>query len=334
MRLISLFVLTILLPILVKAQDFPTPIIGHAFCKPGVENASPGKGLSIQYIRHPNYELTSGFKLEDNRRRSDVERKERLDAKLKIPLLNKDEWKALIGLYHSFEKYTFDYIAPPNNYYFNAIDDQMLKRTRATAFLFKALDSRNYLALRLGASFNGNYEGLVQFDNRYAVYRAALVWGFKKTNDKELGIGLLMNKSFRRTAVYPFLIYNRTFNEKWGIESVLPVKISLRRNLNEESLLLASAEYWSSAYSMDIVPNEASRVVDFHFKSSAMHFYVDWQNRLLSNWTWTSLKLGYAWNFDSRFINTETDQNFNAFPSHSIFVSVGFFLSPPKNFRK
>ncbi len=316
------------------AQDFPTPIVGHAFCKSGVENSAPGRGLVIEYFLHPRYNLQTSFLQDGTKSNNDVDNKKFIETKLKLPIINTDPFKLLVGFAHTYEKYDFDRIDPEDNYLFQAIDDVPLRRTRASLIFFNSLNHKNYLAIRLGASYNGNYSGFVDFERRYAVYRASAIYGFKKNPNKEIAIGLTYNNSFNRTLVLPFVVWNRTYNEKWGIESILPLKVDMRRNFKNNSLLLVGYEYWSSAYSMDIVPNGQDFAEDFHFRSSAMHFSADYQKRLISDWTWIGVKAGWAWNFDSRFTRTTDDIQFDAFPSNSFYISLSFFVSPPERVRK
>ena len=319
---------------LLAAQDLPTPIVGHAFCKSGVENGAPGRGLVLEYFLHPSYDLQGQSTENGEKAGNDVDNRKFIEAKIKLPLVNTDPFKWLIGFGHTYEKYDFDDISARNNFLFESIDDVPLRRTRFSTILFRSLNEKNYVALRLGASFNGNYRGLVDFESRYSVYRAAAIWGFKKDPYRELAVGLTYNNSFNRTLVLPFFLWNRTFNEKWGLESIMPLKVNVRRNFTKTSLLLVGYEYWSSAYSMDIQGPDDAMLLDYHFRSSAVHFSVDYQKRLATEWTWVGLKAGWAWNFDSRFTRTTDDQDFQAFPSNSFFISFSFFVSPPERVRQ
>lgn len=310
------------------AQDFPTPIIGNDLVKSGVTNASPGKGLSIEYFLHPKYGLQNNFDGPE-KEKTDVDSKKFIETKLKIPIANKDDFRMLLGFSHTYEKYDFNQISPENNFLFRAIDDVPLRRTRANVILFFAMNSKNYLAFRAEASFNGNYSGIVDFDKRYRVYRGAIIYGIKKRPDKEIAWGLTYNNSFERTLVLPFMVWNRTFNDKWGLETVLPLKITVRRNFKHNDMLLFGTDYWSSGYSMDITPTGQNNSERYIFKSSALHLFADYQKRLATDWTWISLKAGWAYNFDSRFIRVNTDTDINAFPSSNLFISLGFFVSPP-----
>jgi len=316
-----------------KAQDFPTPIVGNDLVKSGVRNASPGKGLSIEYFLHPSYDLNNDFGGTGEKERTDVDSKKFIETKLKIPLANKDDFRMLLGFSHTYEKYEFNKISAGSNFLLKAIDDVPLRRTRANLILFYALNNKNYLAFRAETSFNGNYSGIVDFDKRYRVYRGALLYGVKKRADKEVAYGLTYNNSFERTLVLPFVVWNQTFNDKWGVETVLPLKITVRRNFKHNDMLLFGTDYWSSGYSMDITPTGEPTPERYIFQSSALHLFVDYQKRLATEWTWISLKAGWAYNFDSRFIRVNTDTDIDAFPSNNLFISLGFFVSPPDRVR-
>jgi len=311
------------------AQDFPTPIIGNDLVRSGVTNASPGKGVSIEYFLHPSYNLNNNFAENGGEETADVDSKKFIETKLKIPLANKDAFRMLLGFSHTYEKYDFNKIEEESSVLLKAINDVPLRRTRASLIVFLSLNHKNYFAFRAETSFNGNYEGIVDFDKRYRVYRGALIYGVKKQPHKEIAWGLTYNNSFERTLLLPFLVWNQTFNDKWGIETVLPLKITVRRNFKHNDMLLFGTDYWSSGYSMDIIQRGQVSPDRFIFKSSALHLFVDYQKRLISDWTWISLKTGWAYNFDSRFIQVATDTDIDAFPSNNLFISLGFFVSPP-----
>jgi hypothetical protein len=336
MKNIPILVAAILWACAATGQDLPTPIVDNLFAKPGIRNGSPGKGFSISYERHPNYGLQGGILNEGKKGKSDVESKERFETKLKIPIFLRCNWKILGDVYYAFEKYRFETIQPPNNYAFEAIDGEALKRARFTLYAFRSISDKNYLGFRGEVSANGAYDGFVDFGRRYMIYRGAAIFGMKKSDDNELGFGAMVSHSFDRLRAYPFMIFNHNFNEKWGLETVLPIKYSLRHNLSEKSLLSLSAEYWSSAYSLDLQPPNATVPQPYVFRSSAAQVFLEWEKMLLTNWTWVSFRLGYSHNFDSRFVleGTRDGGKIDAFPSNSIFLTAAFFISPPKQFME
>ncbi len=315
---------------LLSAQDLPTP--GSLFAKPGTKNSTPTRGIGIEYERHPNYEMEGGADEAGNNLVNDVERRERMEARIGIPFILKDNFRVLGTLYHSRERYVFSDL-DPSNFAFQAIDNTTLKRGRATLHVLGSLGEHHYLAFRGDISSNGAYEKFVDFDSRYLVYRGAVAFGFKRRDGYEdLAFGLMYSNGFARNLVYPFIVYDRTFDDRWGIETLLPLKASLRYNFSPTNMLLLTSEYRSFAYSLDLMPNGATDPQHYIFKSSGVQFYLDWQSRFLTSLTWFSLRTGYAWNFDSRFFleGTKDGGQIDAFPSGSIFVAAEFFLSPPQ----
>jgi len=305
-------------------QDIPSVNDG-LFCKPGVINSAPGKGVLVEYGTAPISALHS-YSNDLGQKRRIEDDVEQLLVKLKVPLVHKPGLTMLLGFEHSRERHELELPTNTENLLLETLNNQTLKISRAAFYLLKPLNEKFYFGLRAGASFNGDYEGLVQTDNRFGVYRVAALFGYKKRKDLELGLGVLYNNSFRKEMVVPFFLYNQTFNEKWGIESVLPVNIKVRYNINDKSLVLLGAEYVSNVYSMNIETPLHPTI--YNFKSSGLLFSLDWQQRL-APWTWVSVQGGYAHSFDAIFENTVNGNEVPITPAGGVFGRIGIFISPP-----
>jgi len=326
------YLLPFFFPCLLAAQDLPTPIVGQLFAQPGINNGSPGRGFNIEYERQPRFKLAGGAMDGNENGKNEVEAKERFEAKLKFPLVRKNEWKVLGDIYHSFERYYFESIDSASLYAFQPLDGKMLRRTRLTGYIFKSISAKRYLALRIEASSNGKYNSIAKFQRRYMVYRASAVLGIKKNDDTELGLGVTFNDNFGRLTAFPFALFNHNFNERWGLETLLPIRYKLRHNVNERNLFSIAAEYWSSAYSLDLLTPGETAPHEYIFKNASAQFFVEWETNKMSSWTWFALRGGYSYNFNSRFVlpGTRNDGRIDAFPSSSVFISAAFFLAPPK----
>ncbi len=324
----------LLLPVLLAAQDLPTPIVGQLFAQPGIQNGSPGRGLSIEYERQPRFKLEGGGWGEQENGTNEVEAKERFEAKAKIPFLLKDNWKVLGDVFYAFERYRFEGIEPASAYAFGPLDDAMLRRARLTGYLFRSLSDRTYLTIRAEVSSNGKYDKFVDLSSRYMVYRLAGGIGIKRNEDNEIAFGAMLTDNFGRYTVLPFLIYNHNFNERWGTENLVPIRLKLRHNLNENNIISFAAEYWSSAYSLDVQPPSEAAPRDYIFKNASEQLFVEWETNKLSEWTWLAFRAGYSYNFDSKFIEpgTRNGGRIDAFPSSSVFMSATFFVAPPKDY--
>ena len=321
------------------AQDLVLSPIGETFCKPGVVGKSPSKGLVFDYTVLPNikvYPFKNGIQDLNPQNLSS----NRLSFKLKAPIIYKKSFTMLVGFAHYRESYEVSRLANGDETILNSINERSLKSSRLSLYMIKPVNNKIYMAFKADASFNGDYKGLISFNSRYVKYNVALILGVKPRPDIEWGAGLLFRSSFVRSSVpvLPFGIYNRTFNEKWGIETVLPVSIKGRYRINTKSLLLFGPEYESRTYSLDNINSGTphSNFSEFFMKRSELKFAVSYQ-RQLTNWIWLNAQTGYSHNFNTRF--TEIDfkgtilPEVMVAPADGVFFKVGIFVSPPKNIK-
>ncbi len=311
------------------AQDISQTLVAETpahFCTPGVSKQSPGKGLLASYMTYPSFALTPP----NSESESEVSHNERLNFKIKIPCVNIVGMKLLVGFQYMRERYNFSQIQPENYPLFERLNTVNLKTARGAIYLSKSLNETNYLSFALGTTYSGDYDKFVKIDKRYAIYRAVGLLGVKRNEDFEFGFGMLFTKSFRRTLALPFGFYNRTFNDNWGIEFAIPVRLMGRYNIKDGSLILFGTEYVSRSYSIDVMQPEAEI---FHFRRAAIEFSATWQKRF-TNWTWMEFKLGYAMNRNSRVDDVNARTEFRINPTNGIFGTISFFISPPDHLCK
>lgn len=321
---------------LVSAQDLVLSPIGEAICKPGVIGKGPGKGVVLNYGFRPDINMYSS-KSGANDKLSQKHSSSQLHFKLKIPVLYKGNVKLLLGLSHYREAYDVSRLNNGDISILNNIHGKTLKNTDLSVYLIKPINHKVYVAFKGQASFNGDYDGLIQFNERYLKYNVGLIVGVKPRPEVEWGGGLLFRTSFTGTSypVLPFGIYNRTFNEKWGIETVLPISIKARYTVNPKSYIFFGPEYQSRSYSLDRIKNANQNSLDeLIMKGSEVRFYVEYQ-RQVTRWVWFNAQAGYSYNLNTKF--TEFDAFGNKqptvimSPNDGVIFKFGLFLSPPKD---
>ena len=137
--------------------------------------------------------------------------------------------------------------------------------------------------------YNGSFPGVFKaFIDGYAYPNV-----FK--GDKAALVGV--SKGFRGISALPFFLYNRNFNNKWGIESLLPGLIYGRYNLNARNILLGGVEYASQSYRLSVEESGVNEL-DYAYNHSELQFAVRWEHQFV-DWLWASLKFGYQMNFSS-----------------------------------
>ncbi len=298
------------------------------FCKPGVRNKSRSKGLEISY----GFLGQGSFEEEETpfgNSLSQYDRFDRFKVDVKIPILLKDHLAILVGYQFSGEKFNFNRIGEDFPDTFRQLDDDLLKSNNISLIISKPLSETRYIAGRLRYTSNGNYDQFFAFEDRYSIYKAIAIYGIKPHEDFEWGIGLSVSKGFRNNNIIPFLLYNKTFNNEWGIEAVLPGYVKLRCNLMQNLIVLAGVEFGSQSYRIDTKPNDFNEVFAYAYNHTELitSMSLDYG---LSPWVWANLKIGYQFNFTSEFESRNTDAiSFDADPSSALFFNIGVFISPP-----
>jgi len=301
------------------------------FCQPGVAHKSPGKGLSIEYGYFPGYRQVSS-----NEEEVLVNGNHHFLAKFKVPILNKKRMKILLGARYFEEVYLMNETKQGENWLFHNIDGKKLKSHRFSAYLSHSLGKQYYLGLKGELSYNGDYDSFLNLNGRYRESNLVALLGKKKSENKEWGLGLITRLGYRSAATYPFLIYNQTINEHWGIESTLPIKMMLRYRFHESALILFGGEMASRNYSVDLQKGQNdSPLGRYTITNPEAQLNIAFQQQI-SDWVWLEMKTGYV-----KYLNSAVDGkravsdfDFNVDKKDSGFFKVGLFLSPPKSYFK
>lgn len=116
--------------------------------------------------------------------------------------------------------------------------------------IFKPFNEKNFAIFHASGDINGNYTNLGDINSRGFTFSATAIYGWKKNDNFMWGLGI--SRTYRAGALIhiPVVLYNRTFNKKWGIESVFPAKLNIRRNLSPTSLLMLGYEIEGNAYTI------------------------------------------------------------------------------------
>ena len=303
------------------------------FCKPGIRNKTRSRGVEIAY----NYTLGGQLTEEEGSALtpplSELNYLRNLILKLKIPFLNRDGLKLLGGFNYQTERYNFDLIGPSFNEIFTHIGDKTLKNSSFSLMAIKPLDDKQYVSGQYKVNFNGDYSGITNWDKRYAAQNISALYGRKLSDDYEWGAGFSFSTSFRSTITFiPFFLYNRNFNDKWGIEMVLPAFVFGRYNLSNSSILSFGPKYNSRSYSLDIIegPNAEEKVYGMNHSEVLLMVSLEKQ---LHPWVWFHLESGFQYNFSTDFETLEgTDNSFQVEPQNTPYLRIGIFVSPPDDF--
>lgn len=305
----------------------------ECLCRPGVQNKSRSRGLEVSYLWNRGGEINPENQTFQGSP-SIINNLENLIFNIKLPLVNSEGLKVLAGFNYRPEQYYFDRIGPDYEPVFQYLNERVLKNTGFEVFGVKSVNDKNYAVLRFKASFNGDYTGVVDFNGQYAIYNVTGLYGFKRSADLEYGFGLTFNQSFRATTLLPFFVYNRNFNERWGMESVLPALAVLRYNASPKTIFLGGFRYNSRSYALNVPDVNGPDPVQYAMNHSEIRVFLSAEQNIVP-WIWLDAEAGYQINFSTDFeVDDFPENNFMVEPSNAPYLKLGIFISPPDSFLK
>lgn len=287
---------------------------------PGVLGKSPSRGLSLSYTNSANYWMQNihgqSYQLTDQ---------DRFEFKLKVPLVIKPSFVALLGFNYQEEEYQFfdQDLLTQSDQLINTLQTTELSTARFSAYVTKSLNSKMYMGIRTEVLFSGGYEGLKSQELRY---RATGVLGYKSSAYTEYGFGIFYANNFGRQALYPFAYYNHTINRKWGLEFLIPARLKVRHNINDKQILLFGPGYERGNYALDIGEGTPYPI---YFRRHAISFSATYMYNL-KGWLWMEAEAGYNYNLRNRVDDTVLQSIERMSQGSAPYVKVGFFLSPGK----
>ncbi|MTI28602.1 hypothetical protein [Fulvivirga kasyanovii] len=277
----------------VLAQE---PIINctdSVFCVPGVVGLPRSKGIVIkrEIVRDYWIKSESG----DGKSSAEVRRNRRWEFKLRAPIILKDGFKMAAGVKYFVEEFNFE---QPDNLdypFYQNLENRSLRSIRGEIFMVKPTRTNKYYLLRLSAGLNGDYQSESFAKNDFFKFSISPLIGWKKNDYVSYAFGVAFSYGFGRRSIYPLVAYNRSFNNQWGIETILPAEIKLRYStLNLKNYFYAKAELHGSNYSIRL--DEAKNDLVFLDKSE-VRFLLTWE-REIHDWLWFGLEGGLRSNIN------------------------------------
>ncbi len=300
---------------------------------PSTLGSRKSKGLSLTYNLITKYSIDSNSKLQgvpDSE--ATVRRLNEFKLKINAPVIIKPDKKLIIGIRYQLEEYNFKTPAGLDNDINTNLEDKNLHALGINVNWLKSIDDRNFYILRVGAALNGDYSGGEFPITRYVKAQLSALYGWKYNPNSSLGLGLSFNYTLGRPAIYPVVLWNRTFNPGWGFESLLPARFFLRHNISERTIILGGYEVQGDSYHITIDSPPLSDFPALELRRSDIMPKIIFEQEIY-DFLWFGLEAGYRINInfdvaqDNSFDNRAVLENE---VSSSGFFNVSLFVVPPK----
>ncbi len=198
--------------------------------------------------------------------------------------------------------------------------------------IFKPLNEKNFLIFQASADVNGVFEGFEDINTKAITISATAIYGWKKSEKNMYGFGVARTYRAGQIIYVPVVLWNKTFNDKWGMELLLPARGHVRRNFSTSNILQIGYELEGNQYSMQL-PNPDNQVF---VQRGELKPRLMWDKKL-KGFFWLNIQAGYRynWRFDvvDKYNGREDDRVFGSRSkitlTNPFYFSVGLnFVSP------
>jgi len=317
-----------------QAQIDSIKVAQKKYCIPALKGVPVGKGASLEYQTMPNIEIetidkTGNFGNSENT----IKNNSSIEAKLKIPIVNKPYLSIIGGLKYTFEEYHFENLDVNANPFYRSLEDKALKSIGANITIIKPMRSNKFWVLRASANLNGDYSGNPSGSlTDYLKFSISPALGWKVNDNFSYALGVSYNYRFGSPLIVPVVAINKNFNEKWGIEAVLPLIIKSRYQYNSGLNWLNKIEVDGASYKLNNLEPALINYNNIHLHRSAIQLSTRVEKRLVG-WLWAASEVGYHKNLTYNVTNSNLSNKDIIFENNlksGLLFNASLFLSPRK----
>jgi hypothetical protein len=327
------------------SSDSVVDLRGQRFANPSVLGMGPSKGLIVRYERMPQFRVSSKAQVQGLTDFStEATKNARLSIKGYIPAWNRPHLKVVVGL--SYEREEFQFRNRPTNYeLFDNIENKGLKSSAVQVVMLRPVDDVHWYLARVKAELSGDYTSDELTRSDYLRYSAEGIYGWKRSPNFSWGIGFQYGYTFGRRSIYPAVLYNRTFNERWGVEALFPARITLRYNASPTSIFYTGYSVEGLSYILHLsreplVRKDANgnpdpsktQLKSLELRETEVRFRGRWERELLS-FLWMGAEAGYRYNyaFDAfDRVNADREKIIDSKFAGAPYASLEIFITPPR----
>jgi hypothetical protein len=276
-----------------------------AYCNNKVQNLSPSNLLSVGYDVVMPFDLQSTRTSDGSESTTPMGYNHGFRIETNYPVISKSS--LIVNIYANYWRANFglanDFAGEVPEFGRN-LSRHALQTIALGAIVFKPIDEKKFMIFQLEPSVNGNYSfDYGGPDLSKMKLSGSFIYGWKFSDYTNLGFGVTRTYRGGRLLHLPVLLYNKTFNEKWGTEMLIPARAHLRYNFSVKSLLLFGYELEGQSYHMQSMSNAPFNTfnpnTDLELRRSEIRARLQYR-RSLSNFIWLDAQAGarIAYRFD------------------------------------
>jgi hypothetical protein len=297
--------------------------VTKSYCNQKVNYLSPSKLISIGYEFQAPFHINSTRQPNDATRKDDIQAAQGLRVMYSTPIISRSNIIVNAALSHWETGYSTGSAQPASDLV-RHLSNRGLRSTSLQATVFKPFNEKTFMIVQAQADVNGSHTSFSDISGANFTYSATAIYGWKKSDNLMWGVGAARTYRLGQLIYVPVLLWNKTFNEKWGAEVLLPARAVVRRSFGTTSLLTAGFELEGNAY----------RLNDIGFlRRGEVKPRVTYE-RQLKNFIWLSAQAGLRYNARFDVYGTQNPKGDNAASikthlSNPFYFNIGINLVSP-----
>ncbi len=300
------------------------------FCNQKVLNQTPTRIVSLGYEYQGGFEMPSIplSAMLPAMRDFQVARVDAIRAQVNIPVISTNSVIWQLGANYWGSRFHVE--DPGTNTFAKALNTHYMTSAGINTTIFKPLNEKNFLILQATADFNGIFHELGDVSSKALTFGAVAIYGWKTSEKNMIGTGISRTYRAGRTLLAPVLLWNRTFNDRWGMELLLPARGHLRYNLSTSSMLQMGFELEGNQFWMNLANSPAGEV---WLQRGELKPRIMWDKKI-AGFIWLNAQAGlrYNWRFDAMNVKGASEDKQRYFTSNlgnPLYFAFGISLVSP-----
>jgi hypothetical protein len=299
------------------------------FCTQKVLNQTPQRIISLGFEQYGAFEMPGvSFLTRQAPAQININQVNAIRAQVNVPVISTNKLIWQMGVNYWSSKFN---VANPNvNEFATALSNNALLTAGLNTTVFKPLNEKNFLIFQASADVNGLFENVNDIQNKAMTASGTIIYGWKTSEKNMIGAGLARTYRAGRLLHVPVLFWNKTFNDKWGMELLLPARGFVRYNFSTTSMLQAGFELEGNQFLVRL-PQTLS--INTYIQRGEVKPRIMWDKKL-TGFLWLNAQAGLRYNYRFDVVNRydameESQRFFSSNLGNPLFFNVSLnFVSP------
>jgi len=224
----------------------------------------------------------------------------------------------------------FNFEKPVNTQFGTYLNNHTMTSAGLNTTIFKPLNEKNFLIIQASADVNGLFHDFSAINKDALTVSGTVIYGWKKSEKNMIGTGIARTYRAGQLIHVPILFWNKTFNDKWGMELLLPARGFMRYNFSTFNMLQAGFELEGNQFWMPLSNTNNGEVF---IQRGEFRPKVMWDKKL-SGFVWFHAEAGMRYNWRFEVMNVyngkkEAQRYFESRLGNPLYFNIGFnFVSP------